>query len=94
MTHLSNRPLKPGVRQNPPGQYHDTEYVPGDSRCYKNRQRNQCRFNRLNLNHCNRGDDEEIRNEAADLLYHLLVMLRASGVPLADVVRTLQARHA
>jgi phosphoribosyl-ATP pyrophosphohydrolase/phosphoribosyl-AMP cyclohydrolase len=40
------------------------------------------------------GDDEEIRNEAADLLYHLLVMLRASGVPLADVVRTLQKRHA
>jgi phosphoribosyl-ATP pyrophosphohydrolase/phosphoribosyl-AMP cyclohydrolase len=40
------------------------------------------------------GDDEEIRNEAADLLYHLLVLLRASGVPLADVVRTLQSRHA
>jgi phosphoribosyl-AMP cyclohydrolase / phosphoribosyl-ATP pyrophosphohydrolase len=39
------------------------------------------------------GDDEEIRNEAADLLYHLLVLLRASGVPLADVVRTLQSRH-
>lgn len=39
------------------------------------------------------GDDEEIRNEAADLLYHLLVLLRASGVSLADIVRTLQARH-
>ena len=39
------------------------------------------------------GDDEEIRNEAADLLYHLLVLLHASGVPLADVVRTLRARH-
>lgn len=39
------------------------------------------------------GDDEEIRNEAADLLYHLLVLLHDSGVPLADVVRTLQTRH-
>jgi len=39
------------------------------------------------------GDDEEIRNEAADLLFHLLVLLRDSGVPLADVVRTLQTRH-
>jgi len=39
------------------------------------------------------GDDEEIRNEAADLLYHLLVLLHDGGIPLADVVRTLQTRH-
>ena len=40
------------------------------------------------------GDDEEIRNEAADLLYHLLVLLRDSGISLADVTATLRARHA
>ena len=39
------------------------------------------------------GDDTEIRNEAADLLYHLLVLLHDSGVTLDDVVGTLQARH-
>ena len=39
------------------------------------------------------GDDVEIRNEAADLLYHLLVLLRASGLSLADVVTTLESRH-
>ena len=32
------------------------------------------------------GEREELLDESADLLYHLLVMLRASGVPLADVV--------
>ena len=42
-----------------------------------------------------RGQSEDrLAEESADLLYHLLVMLRASGVPLADVVRTLQKRHA
>ena len=39
------------------------------------------------------GDREELTNEAADLLYHLLVLLRASGLSLADVVKTLEARH-
>jgi phosphoribosyl-ATP pyrophosphohydrolase/phosphoribosyl-AMP cyclohydrolase len=40
------------------------------------------------------GDDGEIRDEAADLLFHLLVLLRDGGLTLADVVRTLQSRHA
>jgi len=40
------------------------------------------------------GDHEELTNEAADLLYHLLVLLRASGLSLADVIKTLEARHA
>jgi phosphoribosyl-ATP pyrophosphohydrolase/phosphoribosyl-AMP cyclohydrolase len=40
------------------------------------------------------GEREELTNEAADLLYHLLVLLRASGVSLADVIKTLEARHA
>jgi len=39
------------------------------------------------------GDREELGNESADLLYHLLVLLRASGLSLADVVTTLQSRH-
>ena len=39
------------------------------------------------------GDRDELTNEAADLLYHLLVLLRASGLSLADVVQTLESRH-
>ena len=39
------------------------------------------------------GDDEEIRNEAADLLYHLLVLLRNEGLTLADIAATLEKRH-
>jgi phosphoribosyl-ATP pyrophosphohydrolase/phosphoribosyl-AMP cyclohydrolase len=39
------------------------------------------------------GDREELGNEAADLLYHLLVLLRASGLSLQDVVQTLESRH-
>ena len=31
--------------------------------------------------------------EVADLLYHLLVLLVASGVPLAEVIETLKERH-
>ena len=39
------------------------------------------------------GDTEELANEAADLLYHLLVLLRESGLTMSDVVKTLEARH-
>lgn len=39
------------------------------------------------------GEPEPLAGEAADLLYHLLVMLRATGVDLQDVWRTLEARH-
>jgi len=39
------------------------------------------------------GDIEELVNESADLLYHLLVLLRASGLTLSDVTAVLQARH-
>jgi phosphoribosyl-ATP pyrophosphohydrolase/phosphoribosyl-AMP cyclohydrolase len=39
------------------------------------------------------GDDEELLNESADLLYHLLVLLRSKGLDLNGVVRTLQERH-
>lgn len=39
------------------------------------------------------GDPEPLAGEAADLLYHLLVMLEASNVPLRDVWRVLEERH-
>lgn len=40
------------------------------------------------------GDREELTNEAADLLYHLLVLLHASDLTLADVTAELRRRHA
>lgn len=39
------------------------------------------------------GEPEELAAEAADLLYHLLVLLRARHLTLADVLATLAARH-
>ena len=38
-------------------------------------------------------DTEELKNEAADLLYHLIVLLRASGLSLADAVAVLEQRN-
>jgi phosphoribosyl-ATP pyrophosphohydrolase/phosphoribosyl-AMP cyclohydrolase len=40
----------------------------------------------------NSEDDERLASEAADLLYHLLVLLQARGVPLDAVWRELEAR--
>jgi phosphoribosyl-AMP cyclohydrolase / phosphoribosyl-ATP pyrophosphohydrolase len=37
--------------------------------------------------------DEALRGEAADLVFHLMMLLRARGLSLADVVSTLEARH-
>jgi phosphoribosyl-ATP pyrophosphohydrolase/phosphoribosyl-AMP cyclohydrolase len=39
------------------------------------------------------GEPEELAAEAADLLYHLLVLLRARNLGLADVLAVLEARH-
>lgn len=39
-------------------------------------------------------DDDALLGESADLLYHLLVLLRARGLSLADVERVLAQRHA
>lgn len=39
------------------------------------------------------GDDHEVRNEAADLLYHLLVLLVARGITLEQVEKTLGERR-
>jgi phosphoribosyl-ATP pyrophosphohydrolase len=38
------------------------------------------------------GDREELTAETADLLYHLLVVLRISGVSLSDVMAELAGR--
>jgi phosphoribosyl-ATP pyrophosphohydrolase len=37
-------------------------------------------------------DPEHLTAEAADVLYHLLVVLRAGGVPLDDVMQELASR--
>jgi len=39
------------------------------------------------------GDDEELLNEAADLLYHLTVLLSARSKRLEDVLAVLKQRH-
>jgi phosphoribosyl-ATP pyrophosphohydrolase/phosphoribosyl-AMP cyclohydrolase len=40
------------------------------------------------------GDEEELLDESADLLYHLLVLLRSRDVSLDLLMRTLRERHA
>ncbi|MDP5138824.1 phosphoribosyl-ATP diphosphatase, partial [Rheinheimera baltica] len=39
------------------------------------------------------GDREELANEAADLMFHLLVLLRSQKLELNDVIKVLQQRH-
>ncbi|MAD76192.1 MAG: bifunctional phosphoribosyl-AMP cyclohydrolase/phosphoribosyl-ATP diphosphatase [Rheinheimera sp.] len=39
------------------------------------------------------GDTEELANEAADLIFHLLVLLRSQKLELNDVIKVLQQRH-
>jgi phosphoribosyl-AMP cyclohydrolase / phosphoribosyl-ATP pyrophosphohydrolase len=39
------------------------------------------------------GDTEELANEAADLIFHLLVLLRSQKLQLNDVIKVLQQRH-
>lgn len=38
-------------------------------------------------------DNEELLNESADLLYHLLVLLQQQGLSLQQVTQVLQSRH-
>ena len=38
-------------------------------------------------------NDELFLNESADLLFHLLILLKAKGFELNDVVEVLQFRH-
>jgi phosphoribosyl-AMP cyclohydrolase / phosphoribosyl-ATP pyrophosphohydrolase len=39
------------------------------------------------------GTADDVCNESADLLYHLLVLLRARGLPFSRVIATLKERH-
>lgn len=39
------------------------------------------------------GDRAEQLDEAADLVYHLLILLQSKGIKLADVANKLQERH-
>jgi phosphoribosyl-ATP pyrophosphohydrolase/phosphoribosyl-AMP cyclohydrolase len=39
------------------------------------------------------GDRDELANEAADLVYHLLVLLRDGDIDLAEVISALRERH-
>src|SRR5262245_41856860 len=39
-----------------------------------------------------KGDKADLRTEAADLFYHLIVLLEVSGTPLADVMGELAKR--
>lgn len=39
------------------------------------------------------GDKEELANEAADLMFHLLVLLRSQKLELNDVIQVLKQRH-
>ena len=38
-------------------------------------------------------DEDKLVEESADLLFHMLVLLRARGVSLSQVVRQLESRH-
>ena len=38
-------------------------------------------------------DPAELSNEAADLLFHLMVTLEAQGLSLQDVIKVLEQRH-
>jgi phosphoribosyl-ATP pyrophosphohydrolase/phosphoribosyl-AMP cyclohydrolase len=40
------------------------------------------------------GSDEQLLSESADLLFHLMVLLRSRNVQLEDVVKVLAGRHA
>ena len=39
-------------------------------------------------------DDDEMKNEAADLIFHVMVALRAQGLSIQDVSDVLRDRHA
>ncbi len=39
------------------------------------------------------GDKDELKNEAADLLYHLIVLLQASDMSLDDAIKVLKSRR-
>lgn len=38
-------------------------------------------------------NDELFKNEAADLLFHLMILLEAKGISLEEVIEVLEERH-
>lgn len=38
-------------------------------------------------------DKFELKNEASDLMYHLLVLLQDQGLNLGEVIENLKSRH-
>lgn len=38
-------------------------------------------------------DNDELRSEISDLIFHLMVLLRERGLPLDDVIREINGRH-
>ena len=40
------------------------------------------------------GADQDVLDEAADLIYHMLVVLNSRGLRIADVAGVLESRHA
>ena len=38
-------------------------------------------------------DSEELKWEASDLIYHLMVLLREQGLPFKEVLKVLEERH-
>lgn len=38
-------------------------------------------------------DNDELRSEASDLLFHLMVLLRERGLPLDEIMAELESRH-
>ena len=38
-------------------------------------------------------DDELFKNEAADLLFHFMILLEAKGMSLEEVIKVLEERH-
>ncbi|WP_436841320.1 phosphoribosyl-ATP diphosphatase [Tunicatimonas pelagia] len=38
-------------------------------------------------------DDELFKNEAADLLFHLMILLEAKGMSLEEIIEVLERRH-
>jgi phosphoribosyl-ATP pyrophosphohydrolase/phosphoribosyl-AMP cyclohydrolase len=38
-------------------------------------------------------DNDELRSEVSDLIFHLMVLLRERGLPLDDVIREINGRH-
>lgn len=38
-------------------------------------------------------DDDRFKNEAADLIFHLLILLEEKNIPLESVIEVLEERH-